>query len=216
MKKKDYTILDEMVEQKIKVKQKKGLSTRNIMVFAAMFAISSIVLMVVGSILATTIFYYYLSAGISMFINATFYLIVSNRINKHGILFLWTSIHGIIYALQGYMFVLIYLIALGALCEIVMLGKDAYINPIRSAIGWTFYTAGMTFSTVFIYWIAKNELKMMMDEAGMSDTITGAYKILNSPIQIAIMILISAVLALLGCVFANNILRRHFKKAKVV
>ena len=71
---------------------------KDIMIFAAMFAIAWIISSVLGTVvLSIPAVYLYGSAGLVGLINAIFFLIVANKINRHGILFIWALLNGIIY-----------------------------------------------------------------------------------------------------------------------
>ena len=52
--------------------------------------------------------YLYGSAGIDAFIGAIFYLVAANRVNKHGLLFAWAAVYGVIQGVMGYMFLIPY------------------------------------------------------------------------------------------------------------
>ncbi len=70
-----------------------GLDIKDIMTAAAMLVLSmgcnSIIAMIA---LPLPIVYLYLAAPIEMFVGATFYLVAANRINKHGLLFVWVAV----------------------------------------------------------------------------------------------------------------------------
>ena len=81
---------------------KKKFGIRDIMTIAAMMVINFAIAMVIGMVtLPFPAVYLYGSAGIDAFIGATFYLVAANRINKHGLLFAWATVYGLI---QGVIF----------------------------------------------------------------------------------------------------------------
>ena len=83
--------------------EKKRFTTRDVMVIAAMMVLTFAVYGAVGALtLPFPFLYLYCSAGIQEFFCATFYLVVANRLNKHGILMVWSTVFGIISALGGY------------------------------------------------------------------------------------------------------------------
>ena len=135
--------------------EKKKFVTRDVMVIAAMMVLTFAVYGAVGTLtLPFPFFYLYLAAGIQEFFCATFYLVVANRLNKHGILLIWSTVFGIISALGGYVFLLPYFLLVGVLCELVMLGKDSYRKPLRNAIGWSCYGLGMIIGNAVPIWAA--------------------------------------------------------------
>lgn len=88
---------------------KKKFGIRDIMTIAAMMVITYLIAMVIGSVtLPFPVVYLYGSAGIDAFIGAIFYLVAANRVNKHGLLFAWAAVYGIIQGVMGYMFLIPY------------------------------------------------------------------------------------------------------------
>ena len=62
---------------------KKSIATRDVMTVAAMMVLTFLVCMVTGPLTMPFPFVYlYLCAGIQMFLCATFYLVVANRLNS--------------------------------------------------------------------------------------------------------------------------------------
>ena len=90
---------------------KKKIGVRDIMTIAAMMVINFAIAMVIGMVtLPFPAVYLYGSAGIDAFIGATFYLVAANRINKHGLLFAWATVYGLIQGVMGYMFLVPYVV----------------------------------------------------------------------------------------------------------
>lgn len=83
--------------------EKKRFTTRDVMVIAAMMVLTFAVYGAVGALtLPFPFLYLYCAAGIQEFFCATFYLVVANRLNKHGILMVWSAVFGIISALRRF------------------------------------------------------------------------------------------------------------------
>ena len=73
--------------------EKKRFTTRDVMVIAAMMVLTFAVYGAVGALtLPFPFLYLYCAAGIQEFFCATFYLVVANRLNKHGILMVWSTV----------------------------------------------------------------------------------------------------------------------------
>lgn len=181
---------------------------------ALFYAISIVIGM---SMVAVPVVYIYGTAGIEMFIGAIFYLVAANRLNKHGLLFIWILIYGLITAAMGYVFMLPYFIGLAILCEIVMIGKDTYINPIRNMIGWSVYGAGMFMGIGVPCWIAWESYQKQALESGFADkTLTLQYNLVSSPKLLLLGVTITVILSALGVLFAQKILKKHFKKAGIL
>ena len=76
---------------------KKKFGIRDIMTIAAMMVINFAIAMIIGMVtLPFPVVYLYGSAGIDAFIGAIFYLVAANRVNKHGLLFAWAAVYGVI------------------------------------------------------------------------------------------------------------------------
>ena len=104
---------------------KKKIGVRDIMTIAAMMVINFAIAMVIGMVtLPFPAVYLYGSAGIDAFIGATFYLVAANRINKHGLLFAWAAVYGLIQGVMGYMFLVPYFLIVALIAELCMVGKD--------------------------------------------------------------------------------------------
>ncbi len=197
---------------------RKKLTVKDIVTTAIMMALFLVVSVLIGMGTVTIpILYLYVAAGIEMFIGAIFYLVAANRVNKHGLLFIWNIIYGLITASMGYMFMLPYFIGLATVCELLMIGKDTYRNPIRNMIGWSTYGAGMFFGICIPCWVSWDSFQKQALESGFSEkTLNMQYDIVSSPLLIILGILITVVLAALGILFAQKILQKHFKKAGIV
>lgn len=196
----------------------KKMTTKDVVTVAIMIALFYAISIVIGmSMVAVPVVYIYGTAGIEMFIGAIFYLVAANRLNKHGLLFIWILIYGLITAAMGYVFMLPYFIGLAILCEIVMIGKDTYINPIRNMIGWSVYGAGMFMGIGVPYWIAWESYQKQALESGFADkTLTLQYNLVSSPKLLLLGVTITVILSALGVLFAQKILKKHFKKAGIL
>ena len=65
---------------------------RDIVTVAVMMVLFFAVSMIIGMGTVTIpILYLYGTAGLEMFIGAIFYLVCANRINKHGLIFIWIT-----------------------------------------------------------------------------------------------------------------------------
>ena len=102
--------------EKTTERQKFGI--RDIMTIAAMMVITFLVAMIIGSFtLPFPAVYLYGSAGIDAFIGAIFYLVAANRVNKHGLLFAWAAVYGLIQGVMGYMFLIPYFLVVDGQCH---------------------------------------------------------------------------------------------------
>ena len=196
----------------------KKLTVRDIVTVAIMIALFFAISIVIGMGTVTMpILYLYGTAGIEMFIGAIFYLVAANRFNKHGLLFIWILIYGLITAAMGYAFMVPYFIGLAIICELVMIGKDTYRNPIRNMIGWSTYGIGMFLGIGVPCWIAWESYQKQAIASGFADaTLKLQYEMVSSPSLMLVGVIITIILSALGILFAQKILKKHFKKAGIL
>ncbi|WP_347489072.1 MptD family putative ECF transporter S component [Desulfoscipio sp. XC116] len=198
--------------------QKKKFGIRDIMTIAAMMVICFSIMMVVGSFtLPFPLVYLYGAAGIDGFICAIFFLVASYRVNKHGLIFAWAGIYGLIQGVMGYMFLLPYFLVVGALAEASMIGKDTYRNPIRTRIGWTINCVGNFVGCAVPLWWAWDSYSAMAVESGFTaETLNMQISMVTSPALMLLGAAITAILTILGTLFGQRLLRKHFKKSGIV
>ena len=107
------------------------------------------------------------------------------------------------------------MLAVGVICELVMLGDAAYKNPLRNGIGyvvyWTLYAWG---SSIPLFFFKEQYLKSLGDsytEEG-KQTLIRFYGSVDMMLLIG---LISAALAALGFWVGMLFFKKHIKKAKL-
>lgn len=191
---------------------------KDVVTVAVMMVLFFIVATIVGMATVTSpILYLYGTAGIEMFIGAIFYLVCANRINKHGLIFIWSVVYGLINAAMGYTFMLPYFIVVGLIAELSMVGKDTYRNPNRNMIGWSIYGIGMVVGIALPIYVSWENYKKMALEGGFAEaTLTMQYDMVTNPALMGIAIIVTTVLSVLGVLFAQKLLKKHFKKAGIV
>jgi energy-coupling factor transport system substrate-specific component len=197
---------------------KKKIATRDIMTIAAMMVSTLIVSGVTGPLtLPVPFLYLYLCAGIQMFLCATFYLVVANRVNKHGIFLVWGTVYGVILSLSGYLFLLPYFVGIATICELVMIGKDSYRSPVRNTIGWSIWSLGMIIGNAVPIWAAWDAYVEQASASGFPpEVFEMQINMLSNPLYMLLACVLTVALAVSGCLFGNRVLRRHFKKAGII
>ena len=198
--------------------EKNKFGIRDIMTIAAMMVMCFIITMIIGSVtLPFPVVYLYGSAGIDGFIGAIFYLVAANRVNKHGLLFAWAAVYGLIQGVMGYAFLIPYFILVAAIAEVSMIGKNTYRNPIRNRIGWTINSVGNFVGCAVPLWWAWDSYKEMAASSGFdTNTLNMQLSMVTSPALMLLGVVITASLAILGTLFGQRLLRKHFQKAGIV
>lgn len=197
---------------------KEKMKVREIVTVAIMMALFYAISFVIGmGTVAIPVLYLYGTAGIEMFLGSIFYLVAANRINKHGLLFVWVMIYALITAVMGYMFMVPYFVAVAVVSELVMIGKDTYRNPIRNMIGWSTYGIGMVMGIGVPCWIAWESYQKQALASGFTDTTMKLqYDMVSSPELMLVGVVITVILSALGIFISQKILKKHFEKAGVL
>lgn len=196
----------------------RSFGIKDIVTVAVMMVLFFIVSMAIGMGTVTVpVLYLYGTAGIEMFIGAIFYLVCANRINKHGLIFIWATVYGLINAAMGYTFILPYFIAVGIIAELFMIGKNTYRNLVRNMICWCVYGIGMVLGIGVPIYVAWESYEKTALNGGFADkTLTMQYEMVTSPKLMFIGILITILFSALGILFGQKLLKKHFKKAGIV
>lgn len=191
---------------------------RDIMTIAAMMVICFIITLIMSSLtLPFPLVYLYGAAGIDGFLCAIFFLVASYRVNKHGLLFAWAGVYGLIQGIMGYMFLLPYFLVVGVIAELSMIGKDTYRNPLRTTVGWAINCVGnFVGCAVPLWWVWESYTAMALESGFTGETLNMQMSMVTSPALMLLGAAITAVLAVLGALFGQRLLRKHFQKAGIV
>ncbi|HEO2541743.1 TPA: MptD family putative ECF transporter S component [Streptococcus agalactiae] len=197
---------------------KEKMTVKDIVTVAVMMALFYAIAFVVGmGTVAVPILYLYGTAGIEMFLGSIFYLVAANRVNKHGLLFVWVMIYALITAAMGYMFMVPYFIAVAVISELAMIGKNTYRNPIRNMIGWSTYGIGMVLGIGVPCWVAWESYQKQALASGFADaTMKLQYNMVSSPKLMLVGVIITVILSALGVLLSQKILKKHFEKAGIL
>lgn len=98
-----------------------------------------------------------------------------------------------------------------------MIGKDTYRNAVRNRIGWTVNAIGNFVGCAVPLWWAWDSYQEMAASSGFdANTLNMQFSMVTSPALMLLGIAITAVLAILGTLFGQRLLRKHFQKAGIV
>ena len=197
---------------------KKKFGIRDIMTIAAMMVINFAIAMIIGMVtLPFPVVYLYGSAGIDAFIGAIFYLVAANRVNKHGLLFAWAAVYGVIQGVMGYMFLIPYFLIVALVAELCMVGKNTYQSAVRNRIGWMVNSIGNFVGCAVPLWWSWDSYQEMAANSGFdANTLNMQLSMVTSPALMLLGVVITAVLAILGTLFGQRLLIKQFQKAGIV
>ena len=143
--------------------------------------------------------------------------VAANRLNRHGLLFVWATVYGAIQGLLGYSFLFPYFLVVGLVAELSMIGRGSYRSPVRNGIGWMINCIGNFVGNAVPLWWSWETFRSMAHESGFTDTtLDMEYRMVMTPHLMLTGVVITAVLSVAGVVFGQRLLGRHFKKAGVV
>lgn len=84
-------------------------------------------------------------------------------------------------------------------------------------IGWSVYGAGMFMGIGVPCWIAWESYQKQALESGFADkTLALQYNLVSSPKLLLLGVTITVILSALGVLFAQKILKKHFKRAGIL
>ncbi|RNB56870.1 MptD family putative ECF transporter S component [Brevibacillus gelatini] len=158
---------------------------------------------------------YLIVGGITALLNGPLYVVMANKINKRGVLFLSSIITGLYFVAYGYAYFLLVLGVMGIICELVLWGQEGYKSTLRSAIAYALFYVGysmcgmvplMFFRDEYIAILSKSYSKVALDEM---------LYYYGTPSMAITMCLISAAGGLVGVMIGNMLFKKHVKKAKL-
>lgn len=180
----------------------------------AIFNVVMLIIMTVTPIF--TVVSYLVVGGATALFNGPIYMVMSNKINKRGVLFFTCIITGLYFVAFGYAIYLLVLAVFGIICELILWGKNAYHNPVRNAIGYTVFYVGWTLCGVVPLIFFRKQYMAILEKSYTPEKLQSMLYYFDTPSMILIMCAISIVGGLLGCFVGNLLMKKHVKKAKLV
>ncbi|MFS0820730.1 MptD family putative ECF transporter S component [Bacillus sp. 1P02SD] len=181
-------------------------------------AIFNVVMLVILTIITslTNTFSFLIGGGIAALVNAPIYMVMSNKINKKGILLFSSIILGLFFLAFGFLYYLITMAAIGILCELIMWGKDAYKNTFRNAIGYSIYNVGYCLCGVVPLVFFREQYVATLEQSYSQVQLDDLLHYYGSPSWFLIICIITVLGAVAGSFIGHLLLRKHVKKAKLV
>ena len=118
---------------------------------------------------------------------------------------------------MGYMFLVPYFLIVALIAELCMVGKNTYRSAVRNRIGWMVNSIGNFVGCAVPLWWSWDSYQEMAASSGFdANTLNMQLSMVTSPELMLLGIVITAVLAILGTLFGQRLLRKHFQKAGIV
>ena len=98
-----------------------------------------------------------------------------------------------------------------------MVGKNTYRSAVRNRIGWMVNSIGNFVGCAVPLWWSWDSYQEMAASSGFdANTLNMQFSMVTSPALMLLGVVITAVLAILGTLFGQRLLRKHFQKAGIV
>ncbi len=193
---------------------RKGLTVKDFATMGIFCAIMFVVFMAYSMLTGASLFYSMIfnAAGAALLLSP-FYVYMCMKVVKHGPAFVYNLMWAIVAGLMMGPFMVPWFIGGGILAELSMIGKGAYHNVKRVAISWIICTLVRAAHGMSEIWFFKDAFLA----TGVSDAqVQIQTQFYTDPLWVCVSLLVTAVLAVLGCYLSNKLVVKHFKKTGAI
>lgn len=198
-------------QNKLKMRDIITLSIFNIAMIVIMLATKMCTMM-----LTTPAFDYLFYVGIMALLCGPVFVVMSNKVPKRGTYLVTGIFGGLFITVMGSPWFLPVMIAVGIICEIVMIGEDTYRNPGRNCVAysiyWALYALGSAIPMFFFKEQYLNSLKASYTDEGLKTLV----RFYGSWDMLLLITVITIVLSAVGFIVGQKLLKKHIEKAKLV
>ncbi|MGL6198695.1 MAG: MptD family putative ECF transporter S component [Lachnospiraceae bacterium] len=184
-------------------------------IFTVIIFVVLMIVMVLSNILLTPVGAYFASPGISALLAGPFYMVMTNKISKRGVVFLICTITGLLFLAVGQVYTFVIYVIFGVIGELCMLGQDAYQKLFRNMAGFLFYMVALSASAFIPMILFRDQFLAWYSTFGTEETISTLIQVYGGPSGILITVALTAAGSILGCMIGQRILNRHVKKARI-
>ena len=187
------------------------LKMKDIATIGIFSALLFVVTMLVGAISGISMTLYMFSTSIIALISAPLYMLIMARVHKKGAVLLTCAIVGILLAIFGGIFVLVWMLVLGLLGE-VLATKTSYKNYVVLSVSFVCYMAAYYLGAIGpLYYYTDYCFTHGYTEEAANALISAAHSTAG---YVAIPVMFAA--AIIGALIAKKLLKKHFEKAGVL
>jgi energy-coupling factor transport system substrate-specific component len=155
--------------------------------------------------------------GIISFVCAPVYVLMVRRVAKRFVTLIYLTLIGLMYLIMGDWFLMPYLVIVGLLCEIVLWKEGSYQNYRKISAAWIVQSVLYTGVNLLPLWFFWEDFEKNVLASGMSQDYIESYAgYYSQPLWILVIVLINLICALLGCLFARALMKKHFVKAGIL
>jgi energy-coupling factor transport system substrate-specific component len=115
---------------------------------------------------------------------------------------------------MGDWFLLPYFVIIGILCELILLKKGSCQNYGKITAAWSLYSVMFTGVNLFPLWFFWDDFEKTVLASGMQQEYIDSYvNYYSNPLWVLGVLLINLVCAVLGCLPARRLMKKHFARA---
>ena len=144
-----------------------------------------------------------------------FYLVMADRIGKHGVLAATTLVFGTLYALMGSLYCLPIALVGAVIGELSMWGGDSYRKPLRVAMGFFVYWVIFGLYGVIPYLLFQDAYVAQLSALSSTEDVMAMVAQYTELPWILLMMVQFAVGTAVGGLIGARLLKKHVRKAKI-
>ena len=191
--------------------KQQGLKMKDIATIGIFGAILYVVTMIVGAVTGMEMTIYMFSCSFVALFSAPFYMLIMAKVHKKGAVLMTCAIVGILWALFGGIFVLLWMIILGIAGEIIA-SKTKYQNYKALTASFVLYvTAYYLGALAPLYYYSSYYYSHGYSEEATEGLINAAHTT-AAYVSVPVMLVVSVLAAFI----AKKMLHKHFEKAGVI
>lgn len=144
-----------------------------------------------------------------------FYLVMADRVGKHGVLAATTLVFGTLYALMGSLYCLPIALIGAVIGELSMWGGDSYREPLRVAMGFFVYWVIFGLYGVIPYLLFQDAYVAQLSALYSTEDVMAMVAQYTELPWILLMMVQFAVGTAVGGLIGARLLKKHVRKAKI-
>lgn len=189
----------------------KSLKIKDIATIGIFSVILFVITVLVGAVTGMSMTLYMFSVSFVALLSAPFFMLIMTKVHKKGAVFITFTIVGILWALVGGVFVLIWMLILGIVAEWIACRSD-YHNFKSLVFSYILYAAAYWGGAIApLYYYSKYYFSHGYTKEATYALINAAHSMAG---YIGIVAMFAA--AVIGAFMARALLKKHFEKAGVI
>lgn len=191
-----------------------GLTVKDAATIGIFCAIIFVVFMAYSMLTGAFMFYTMLfnAAGAAVIL-APFYVYMCMKVGKHGPALVLNLMWAVVSGLMMGPFMIPWFVGGAIIAELAMIGKDAYRDIKRVTISWVICCLWRAAHGMWEIWFFRDAFIATGVSEAQVDMQTMYY---TDPKWVLLSLVVTALLAILGCWFSNKLVVKHFRKSGVV